>query len=241
MFRIGIIGTENSHAMAFARLINLPDKGTGRRLWEDAKVVGVYGPDLQSARAVLKDGEAEFIASSPEEFIGRVDAMMITSRRGSVHYDYALPFIDKGLSVFIDKPFTTDTDEAEMLVERARKTGALLAGGSGCKYSWDILILKNRVEELRKQGALLGASMNFAADLESEYDGFHFYAPHLTEMALTMFGSKVKGIRATENNGSVVTVVHYDDCDVTLHYTKGSIMSSCLLYGKESNYYREVD
>ncbi|HHZ12600.1 MAG TPA: Gfo/Idh/MocA family oxidoreductase [Clostridiales bacterium] len=241
MFRIGIIGTENSHAMAFARLINLPDDATGRRLWEDAKVVGVYGPDLESAQAVYQEGRADFIAESPDDFIGRVDAMMITSRRGSVHYDYAIPFIDKGLPVFIDKPFTTDIEQSEMLIRRARETGALLAGGSGCKYSWDVLILKNRVEELRKNNALLGASMNFAADLESEYDGFHFYAPHLTEMALTMFGDRVRGVRASENNGSVTAVAHYDDCDVALHYTKGSAMSSCLLFGKESNYYREVD
>jgi predicted dehydrogenase len=73
MFRIGIIGTENSHAMAFARLINLPDDATGRRLWEDAKVVGVYGPDLESAQAVYQEGRADFIAESPDDFIGRVD------------------------------------------------------------------------------------------------------------------------------------------------------------------------
>ena len=46
--------------------------------------------------------------------------------------------------------------------------------------------------------------------------------------------------KGSENNGSVTAVAHYDDCDVALHYTKGSAMSSCL-FGKESNYYREVD
>ena len=131
MFRIGIIGTENSHAMAFARLINLPDDATGRRLWEDAKVVGVYGPDLESAQAVYQEGRADFIAESPDDFIGRVDAMMITSRRGSVHYDYAIPLSIRACPYLLISHFTTDIEQSEMLIRRARETGALLAGGSG--------------------------------------------------------------------------------------------------------------
>ena len=62
-------------------------------------MVGVYGPDLESAQAVYQEGRADFIVESPDDFIGRVDAMMITSRRGSVHYDCAIAFfIDKGFA-----------------------------------------------------------------------------------------------------------------------------------------------
>ena len=46
MIRIGIIGTENSHAMAFAQAINLPDEN-GEMRFPDVRVVGVYGPDLE--------------------------------------------------------------------------------------------------------------------------------------------------------------------------------------------------
>ena len=49
MYRIGIIGTENTHALTFAKLINLPDEKTGALLYPDAKIIGVYGADLASA------------------------------------------------------------------------------------------------------------------------------------------------------------------------------------------------
>ena len=241
MFRIGIIGTENTHALAFSQLINLPDKTTGKQPWEDARVVGVYGPDEASAQAIVKDAGAEFVAASPEDFFGRVDAMMITSRKGSVHYDYAMPFIEKGMPVFIDKPITTDIAQAERLMARAKETGALVTGGSGCKYAWDVLMLQHRVREMRQAGTLLSAAINFSVQLHSEYDGFHFYSPHLTEMALTIFGNDVRSVRATEKNGTVVVVAAYDDCDVTLHYTAGSKMPGCLIFGSDRNYYREMD
>ena len=241
MFRIGIIGTENTHALAFAQLINLPDKTTGKRHWADAKVVGVYGPDQDSARAIVEEAGAEFVAASPEDFFGRVDAMMITSRRGSVHYDYAMPFIEKGMPVFIDKPITTDIAQAERLMARAKETGALVTGGSGCKYAWDVQMLQYRAREMRQAGTLLSAAMNFAVQMHSEYDGFHFYSPHLTEIALTVCGPDVRTVRASAKNGSAVVVASYDDCDVTLHYTAGSKMPSCLLFGSDRNYYREMD
>lgn len=94
MIRIGIIGTENSHAMAFSKIINLPDPTTGALAYPDARVVGVYGPDPDSARQVAEAAKVDFIADDPAEFFGKVDAMIVTSRRGSVHAQYARPFIE---------------------------------------------------------------------------------------------------------------------------------------------------
>ena len=41
-YKIGIIGTENSHAYAFASLINLPYKD-GKIMFPDCRVTHVYG------------------------------------------------------------------------------------------------------------------------------------------------------------------------------------------------------
>lgn len=131
MLKIGIIGTENSHAMAFSKIINLPDPVTGTLAYPDARVVGVYGPDLDSAHMVAEKAKVDFIADSPSDFFGKIDAMIITCRRGSVHSQYARPFIKAGMPVFLDKPITADYAQAQELIALAKEKNSLLCGGVG--------------------------------------------------------------------------------------------------------------
>lgn len=240
MYRIGIIGTENSHALAFSKIINLPDPHTGKMTYPDARVVGVFG-DTENSRAIIAEAKADFITENADDFFGKVDAMLITNRKGSLHTQYAMPFIEKGMPLFIDKPFTSDVGEAEKLIEAAKKSGSKLCGGSGCKLAYDAAILKNNVRELIAAGNMLSASINFSADPESEYDGFYFYAPHLTEMALEIFGENVKSVYATENNGSRISIWKYDNYDVSLHFTKGAAASSAVIYAVNGNIMRNID
>jgi len=241
MLRIGIIGTENSHALAFAKIINLPNPLTGTKLYEDVRIVGVYGPDLESAQNIMDTVGVDFIASKPEDFFGKVDAMMITSRRGSVHYEYAMPFIEKGIPLFIDKPITTDNKKALDLINQAKKNNVLITGGSGCKYAYDIITLKNNFAAMVANQTIRSSAMNFAVQTNSIYDGIFFYSSHLVEMALTVFGYDMLSVNAVEKNGTVVVIAAYKNFDVTLHFTDESSISSCVIFGKDKNIYREID
>lgn len=241
MIRIGIIGTENTHALAFSRSINLPNSQTGELSYPNVRVVGVYGPDMESAQKILDETHVDFIADKPEDFFGKVDAMMVTSRKGSLHYKYSMPFIQKGIPMFIDKPFTSELAQAKELVAVAKEKGVSLAGGSGCKLAQDIVILKNRVKVLAEADNLITGSINFPADLESEYDGLFFYASHLIEMALTVFGFDPKSVAAFEKNSSINAILRYDSYDITLHFTKGASEYTAVIYSKNRNYVREID
>jgi predicted dehydrogenase len=241
MYRIGIIGTENSHALAFSRIINLPDPETGAVPYPDVRVTGVYGPDEESARRIMEETGADFIAGDPEEFHGKTDAMCITCRKGSLHYRYALPFVEKGMPVFVDKPFTSDVAEGERLIAAAKKAGAKLCGGSSARLVMDTAMLKNIVRRLISRGEFISASLNYAADPASEYDGFYFYSPHLTEICLEIFGGPPKSLLALEKNGSRISIWRYGDFDITLNYTRGTHESGALIFAKNNNIFREID
>ena len=241
MYRLGIIGTENSHAMAFAKIINLPDPETGKMRYPDVRVTGVFGPDPDSTKKIMDEVGVDFIANDPQEFFGKVDAMSVNCRKGSLHYKYALPFVEKGMPVFIDKPFTSDTAEAEKLVAAAKKSGAKLCGGSSARFVPDVFMLKNIVKRLITKDEFITASLNYAADPSSEYDGFFFYSPHLTEIVLEIFGNDVKSIVTHEKNGSRISIWRYEKFDITLNYTKGSRESGALIISKNENIYREID
>jgi predicted dehydrogenase len=241
MYRIGIIGTENSHAMAFSKIINRPDPETGKLRYPDVRIVGVYGPDEESTKRIMDEVGVDFIAKDPDEFHGKVDAMCVTCRKGSLHYKYAIPFVEKGLPVFVDKPFTSNTAEGERLIAAAKKSGAKLCGGSSARLVQDVVMLKNIVKRLIAKGEFISASLNYAADPASEYDGFYFYSPHLTEIALEIFGKEVKSLLTLEKNGSRVSIWRYPGFDITLNYTKGTHESAALIFAQNCNIFREID
>ena len=239
MLRIGIIGTENSHATAFAKAFNLPDE-KGNYPYGEVRVTVVMGEDAAANNAVAQAAGVEVIAESLEEFCAHADAAMITCRKGSLHARYALPIIEKGMPLFIDKPLASSVEEAEKIVAAAKEKNVPLCGGSACVYSRDVLALAEEAQKMRAAGTLVSAGMNFAADIHSEYDGFYFYAPHLTEMALTVFGGMPRALTARENKGSVTAVLDYGDYSAALHYTKGTKDSAGTLYGTQGIYQRNI-
>ena len=241
MYKIGIIGSDNSHAEAFSQAINIPDSVTGEYMFPDCRVIGIYGEDRERTLQVATDGKIEYIAVNPIDLMGKVDAVMVVFRHGDLHMPHALPFIEAGIPVWIDKPFTIKNEDAIKLIKAAEKNGTLLTGGSTCKYSYDIAMAKNAVAGNSRIGKVKSAIMSFPAEIENEYGGLYFYGAHLVEMTLEAFGYNANSVVATENCGSVIAIVKYDSFQVVMNFIPDLRQYHVLLYGENGILDREID
>ncbi|NLY17916.1 MAG: Gfo/Idh/MocA family oxidoreductase [Clostridiaceae bacterium] len=241
MFRVGIIGSDNSHALAFSKLTNIKNELTGEYEFPDIRVTAIYGHDEKRTEEVAREGRIEFIAKDPKEMFSRVDAVMVVFRHGDLHAEYALPFVEAGIPTWIDKPFTIKISDAKKLIEAAEKNNTLLTGGSTCKYAYDIVMLKNSVENDKSFGEILSGVMNFPANPDSEYGGLFFYGPHLAEMLMNVFGYDVKSVITSESNGNIIAVAKYDRYHVVMNFTKEAPRYLGIIYGEKKTIVREID
>lgn len=209
MFRVAILGTENTHAEAFIRLFN-GEEGK-KSEYEDIKVVAVGG-HYKEQNQMLKDKyNLEFIINDLHDAAKKVDAAMVTARDGKFHAEMIAPFIEAGLPVFIDKPFTIDENEAIKLVELAKKHNVPVCGGSSTKLAYDVQMTKNKAKNSKINGGSVTAPLN----MNNDYSGFFFYSSHAAEMTMEIFGWNPKSVYAETKNNNVCAVVEYDDFFVT--------------------------
>lgn len=227
MFKIGILGSDNSHAQHFARLCNV-EKVYG----DDVRIVAIYGndDDPNHTKEVAEKGEIPFIANNPEEFMGKVDAVMVVYRRGSLHVPHILPFIEAGYPVWIDKPVCESIEDIELLRKAVEKNNTLT-----------LPILPDKVESGRI-GNVSGGCINFPGDLESEYGGIFFYGSHLIEMMLSVFGYDVKSVTAkTIAPKNSMVIASYEDKMVTLAFNNLCSSYYVTVYGDKKVCSQEVD
>ena len=211
MFRVGIIGSENSHAMAFSRIFNLSGE------YDDVRVVAIYGEDEEASQKIHDECGVEMM--KPEEMLGKVDAIMVTSRNGKFHPGYVRPFIEAGIPAFIDKPIANCGKEAEEIIALAREKGVPVMGGSSTKMVQDTLDLKAAADAAKAEGKLVGGHVFAPVNMVNEYGNFYFYASHLAEIALTIFGFHPKAVQAMETKTGVAAMIEYDDYAITVSYT----------------------
>ena len=87
----------------------------------------------------LKNLGVNYIAEKPDEFVEKVDAVMITARHENKHLKYAEPYFKSGIPMFIDKPFTVSESDAVELITKAKDNNCLLCGGSSLKYAYELM------------------------------------------------------------------------------------------------------
>lgn len=171
--------------------------------FQDVKVTSWWGQDIETVRRWAGQTGVQHIAETPEEMLGRVDGVLICTWHGKDHAALARPFVEAGLPVFVDKPFTESSQEAKELLTLAEITGSVLFSSSPWKWSPAVL-------DLMAQSPGLGDIKTCIASgpyLDSPY----FYTTHMVETGQAILGPGAVSVQAQHTSQARVITVTYDD------------------------------
>lgn len=214
MFRIGILGSDNSHADRFSEILNrpdhaayLPDSG--------AQVVALWGQEVERTQQVVENGRITTIVDKPGDMLGQVDAVICVTRHGGLHRELVTPYLEAGIPAFIDKPLAVDPADARAIVKAAQAKDVPFSSFSTVRFSKDTQALAAEAEQLG--GVRVGAYVG-PATRRNPYGGIIFYAVHSIEMMLMFQGTGVEWVQAQEGpaldeqgNGAITVTCAYGD------------------------------
>ncbi|MCC6794263.1 MAG: Gfo/Idh/MocA family oxidoreductase [Candidatus Hydrogenedentes bacterium] len=203
MFRLGIVGSDNSHAEAFSRLTNLE----GENRIPDVQTTHIYGTDEARTKEVATNSKIPNIVTRIEDMLGQVDGILCVWRHGSKHKNDALPFIKAGTPTFVDKPLAHSVADARELIDTAQQAKVAFTSFSTLRFCVPTVQWLNALPETI--GAPVSGVSTGPAEIDSEYDGLVFYGIHAVEMMVATFGYGVESVTAKEQNKTVMAVCKY--------------------------------
>ena len=214
MYKIAILGCENSHANSFL------DAVINEKIVDDIEFIGVYSDDREAAEK-LREKFGVAVAESYDAFVGKVDGIIITARHGDNHYKYAKPYMECRIPMFIDKPITCTEEDAAAFMEVLKAHKVPVCGGSVCVLTDWVQKLKKYVKE-QTYGKVLGGYLRAPLLTLEQYGGFFFYSQHLVQVMTEIFGCNPQKVRATEKNGVYNCLVRYPEYDINLSFVEGN-------------------
>ena len=242
MKKIVILGCENSHANSFLKFI------AERPEFSDVEVLGVYSDDTKAAE-LLRDTFGVPVMTDYADAVGQVDGVVITARHGALHYEYAKPYIESGIPMFIDKPVTISESEAVEFMQTLKSHGVRVSGGSSLKHDVGVKLLKLD-RECNTDGNTTGGFVKAPINMVNAYGGFYFYAPHLVEVVSEIFGRYPTSVLAKVNGDEIEVKFNYGNYTVdslfieqkyeyyACRYAEGTVKGFTLESTKENNWFR---
>ena len=213
MKRLGIVDFDTSHVVAFTQRLN--HVGVSEDQWVDGArvVVGCPGESLLSPERIpefAKQMQAYSVplVDKPEELIGQVDAVLIESVDGSVHYERTMPFLEAGLPVFVDKPFTCSLEQAKALADLANAKNVPIFTCSSLRYGLEVIEIREKEGEV---GKILGAEVCSPAPTHPRNPGLFHYGIHGVETLYALMGPGCESVWSVSNDDvDVVTGLWQD-------------------------------
>ena len=200
--KIGIIGAENSHTIAIARLVNID------RAIDDLTIDYLWGETEGIAREVAEKGQIPNIVTKPQDMLGKVDGVVVDHRHPKYHLDAVEPFVRESVPVFVDKPFCYRSKKGMAFLELAQKKNTPVT-------SFTSLVVCESFRRFKTQVAAIGifraACTSGPCELNSKYGGIFFYGVHQVEIVLNAFGFDVESVVIIRNQNEAVGILHYSD------------------------------
>lgn len=184
---------------------------------------GLEEARLSAVVDVLPDRAAEIAAaagtssrSDSRDLLDQVDAVTIAVPT-ELHRDVALPFLERGISVLVEKPMARSVAEAEEMIAAARASGAVLAVGHTERFNPAVaavlpLVTSPRFIEVHRLGVFPERSL----DIDVVFD----LMIHDLDIILSLVNSEIASIDAV---GVPVLTPRYDIANARLRFASGCI------------------
>jgi predicted dehydrogenase len=207
--RIALVGTENSHADHIIEHLNTHPVDDGTR------IVALVGADDERNRKLADAGGIAQLVPTTAELLGSVDALIITNRDGALHREHAVPFLEAGVPVWVDKPLAARTADAQAILDAARRGGAPVTSYSAVRWVPDADTLA-----AAEVGEVQAVTVTGPADPDSEYSGIFFYGIHAADVAQRLVPGEPGPVTVERVGSTVVARYRTGDVLVTLQLVK---------------------
>ena len=179
--------------------------------------------ERDEAERIAKAALIPEVLDTPEEMIGKVDAVIVATDDGNEHVERCRPFVEAGIPMFIDKPLVNKEEDLKTFVEW-RKNGAQFITSSSLRYCKEF-------EPYYRNHYELGELMYICSTMAKKYET---YGIHALEAMYPLLGPGFVSVRNTGTyERTVVHIKHASGCNVNIIQGIGMMGFGMLLLGSQ--------
>ncbi len=204
--KVGIIGLDTSHSIAFAKAMNSPS-ATGNLV--HCKVVAAYpygSKDIESSTSRIPKYTEEIslmgieIMPSIPALLEKVDAVLLETNDGRPHLEQVRPVLQAGKRVFIDKPISASLADAILIFETAKTQKIPIFSSSSLRFA-----KSTQAAGCGTHGKIIHCETSSPAGLEKSHPDLFWYGIHGVESLFTVMGPGCQSVkRSTTEDGKIV-------------------------------------
>jgi predicted dehydrogenase len=210
--RVGIIGLDTSHVIAFTESLNRgPKNPADAPRLAGVRVVAAYpqgSRDIESSTrrvpeytAAVQAMGVEIVGSIPA-LLERVDAVLLESNDGRVHLEQVLPVLRARKPVFVDKPLAGSFVDVLRILDAADAAGVPLFCSSSLRFAAEtVAVARGAI------GRVLQAETFGPFHIEPTHPDLYWYGVHGCESLFTVMGTGCRSVRRVDGPNGMVEVV----------------------------------
>lgn len=210
--KVGIIGLDTSHAIAFTKELNGNDK---KEQYKDFRIVAAYPYGSKTIKSSydripgyieqVKEMGVE-VVSSIAELLDKVDCVMLETNDGNLHLEQAYEVFKAGKPMFIDKPLGATLAQAIAIYQLSKEYKVPIFSSSAVRFTPQNQKLRNG-----ELGKILGADTYSPATRELTHPDFGWYGIHGIEGLFTILGTGCVSVNRMSAEGTDVVVGLWND------------------------------
>ena len=209
--KIGIIGLDTSHVVAFTTVFNKgPKNPADAAKFAGFRVTAAFAQgskDIPESTVHVPDYTAKLqgmgveIVDSIEKLCAQVDFVMLESNDGRVHLEQILPVLKAGKTVFIDKPIGGSLADVIRIQEAAKKAGIVYFCSSSLRFAAGTQAVHNG-----SVGKVKTAYTTSPASLEPHHPDLYWYGVHGCESLYTVMGTGCLSVKRDKSAAGMIQV-----------------------------------